>query len=1614
MKRSCLAPPRLAALTVPRGALRALSLASIAALAAACTGSDSAGQVVHVNEVPAVAPVDAGTRADFDHTSLKPGVLTTSREQDDVVQVQRDKLVFPASDAAEVARQWPVGAPVVGNRKSSTGTGVNPFGYLRKVKGISSDGTNVVVATEPATLADVLTGDAHLSADPRVAIPIDTTGVNLDDYFGNYPAGAPPSAASGADAGAGDAGPDGGMMAMRRPPPPAQPHGLVPGRAPGHLRDEPIGSTKQADFGSFVSGVWSDTTQVVGDALSDGEAAAAAVTSGIPGIPYSVDYSAFFDITGTQSVFALQGVKKTFTSKRGKSVTVAISGTADLTGTMTYSPTFALDATIGVGGVTQFAASATGDFSLDAKLDVTTSVTAAPGTDPLDAVDLATLLAAGPETGKVDPVRVLSSKPIAGPVIAGIPTTYVMELWVDCSFGVQATMVGALDMTLSAPGSSVEVDYALPGIWTPKANVNLSPSAVGSITGGGGVSVECGITPRVNWLFADVGGPYLGIRGALRAHAGYVETCDATSKVSTHPDGQAKLGVDGILDATIGGSVDAWGVADLQLGEIGVWHHEWDDLWSKQYSYPKGGFGWCASHCDDAAKDSDETAVDCGGAICNPCPGGAACNQDMDCTTGHCHGGACVDSCHDGVKDGYETDVDCGYSCNIVCAVGKACKNNGDCVNGFCRADHVCGDPCTDGALDDDEVDVDCGGSCAARCPTGAACTGDGDCQTGVCEATTHRCIVSPCIDGTKDYGESDVDCGHVCPGACGVSRACVVDADCASGVCSVAGLCVASRCQDGKKDGAETNVDCGGGACAGCADGATCGTGADCLSGLCHGFRHFCTSDPCNDGLKDGDEAGIDCGGSKCGPCGLGKACATGSDCASGFCSARNACVESQCRDGRKNGNELDVDCGGSCPLACGQGSPCTQPSDCLSGLCSATTGKCIGNRCLDTVKDGDETDVDCGGTCPTACALGKSCKAAGDCASHICNTQTETCVATRCQDGVRDDAETGVDCGGGTCAACGIGGACSQDSDCTGICAPGSKTCVLNHCFDFLADADETGVDCGGALCGGCKVGVACKLDRDCTSGACGAAGTCAKDRCSDGKVDGTETAIDCGGSCAGCAVGQACGKGTDCGSGACSASTHTCLAGCTTGADCSTTICNAVSGACVTTACQDGVQDGKESGVDCGGGCPTGCGVGAVCAVPADCASGACNVSTLLCVVDHCSDGAKSGDETDVDCGGSLCTPCASSLGCALDSDCQSTLCNQKVQVCVDSHCFDGRKDADEGGVDCGGSTCGKCANGSGCARAADCLSTYCAIAQGVCVADHCQDGVTDAGEGGVDCGAACPSNYLCAVGSTCNNGTDCTTLDCKAGFCANQPANKTCLDWYGAGYTTDGTYTGFFGANEHSIYCDMANGGWQVVWARDSGACAIPTLDPSNGSVAENDATSRMGVGNIAGDGLGQISPEEQSLPTFNAWCYTGGVELRQNLPAAASGPSYDFIRFTAYEVGNKTYTSLAIPRTALLIDWGASGWVLNNNVGGYYWCRGNSYWSVGGGCKGWTTLGDGYDFSTSAAPNTGLTMAELWMNGTYGSGTQYLFGTAVETPASQSPSQPGANQVLWVR
>ncbi len=216
---------------------------------------------------------------------------------------------------------------------------------------------------------------------------------------------------------------------------------------------------------------------------------------------------------------------------------------------------------------------------------------------------------------------------------------------------------------------------------------------------------------------------------------------------------------------------------------------------------------------------------------------------------------------------------------------------------------------------------------------------------------------------------------------------------------------------------------------------GAECAAGAECKSGICEGGA--CTAPKPDDGVKNGTETDADCGGGNGAPaCADGKSCASGPDCASKVCTG-GICQAAKGDDGAKNGDESDVDCGGSTTNAprCATDKACSAADDCESRVCDATKKTCNAPTSTDGVKNGDESDADCGGSTTAAprCDAGKSCNGHADCASDGCDDQKKCAVTRSCTQAN----------GGRTCGLGQVGEAGAQhESCCLSLPIPGSAT--------------------------------------------------------------------------------------------------------------------------------------------------------------------------------------------------------------------------------------------------------------------------------------------------------------------------------------------------------------------------------------------------------------------------------------------------------------------------------------------------------------------------------------------------------------------------------------------
>ena len=447
------------------------------------------------------------------------------------------------------------------------------------------------------------------------------------------------------------------------------------------------------------------------------------------------------------------------------------------------------------------------------------------------------------------------------------------------------------------------------------------------------------------------------------------------------------------------------------------------NYWVQVFGNPNGSNSEPAPTCTDGIQNGDETGVDCGGSCsaCEPTP-----------------------TCSDGIQNGDETGIDCGGSCS-------ACEP---------------APTCTDGIQNGDETGVDCGGSCSACEPASTCSDGiqNGD-ETGIdCGGSCSACEPAPtCTDGIQNGDETGVDCGGSC-------SACEP----------------APTCTDGIQNGDETGVDCGG-SCTACEPAPTCTDGiqnGDETGVDCGGSCSACEPAPtCTDGIQNGDETGVDCGGS-CNACSNGDLTAdlqellqlvnqARADQGRGALSIDPLLVQAAKRhsddmfnnnflshtgsDGSTLSNRINDSGYGWLNIAenVARGFTSSQSvhnawmnsaghranilNDVFEEIGLARTGnywvQVFGNpngsnsepasTCTDGIQNGDETGVDCGGSC-SACE------------------PTPTCT-----DGIQNGDETGVDCGG-SCSAC-----------------EAAPTCT-----DGIQNGDETGVDCGGS-CNACSNG-------------------------------------------------------------------------------------------------------------------------------------------------------------------------------------------------------------------------------------------------------------------------------------------------------------------------------------------------------------------------------------------------------------------------------------------------------------------------------------------------------------------------------------------------------------
>ena len=233
---------------------------------------------------------------------------------------------------------------------------------------------------------------------------------------------------------------------------------------------------------------------------------------------------------------------------------------------------------------------------------------------------------------------------------------------------------------------------------------------------------------------------------------------------------------------------------------------------------------------------------------------------------------------------------------------------------------------------------------------------------------------------------------------------------------------------------------------------------------------------------------------------------------------------------------------------------------------------------------------------------------------------------------------------------------------------------------------------------------------------------------------------------------------------------------------------------------------------------------------------------NCSTSgTCVPAQCVNGMLDGDETDTDCGGSMCDPCANTLGCVVAGDCESNFCDMSgggpggagggpaTGVCTpcggngDCATVEYCDTGDDGGTcvpdeadgfDCstfGADSCtsGNCADGVCCDTACGSTCEACTMVK-TGMADGTCANVMATTDPDMECPGttSCDGSGACALladGMVCSlsNGSECTSNNCVDGFCCGTTCGGSCVSCGLSG--SEGTCTPYMNGQDPESEC-----------------------------------------------------------------------------------------------------------------------------------------------------------------------------------------------------------------
>jgi uncharacterized repeat protein (TIGR01451 family) len=590
-------------------------------------------------------------------------------------------------------------------------------------------------------------------------------------------------------------------------------------------------------------------------------------------------------------------------------------------------------------------------------------------------------------------------------------------------------------------------------------------------------------------------------------------------------------------------------------------------------------------------------------------------------------------------------------------------------------------------------------------------------------------------------------------------------------------------------------------------------------------------------------------------------------------------------CSDGILNGTETDVDCGGQCPQACSTGQKCNVNPDCISDSC--VDGRCAIPSVLNSTCTSDGNNVTLhsagwpdhqDGICEGGFEGFTIFQAAANCASGQVKYFDYTCTdfalpppyapqrtwesdyaccvpdvctvggtvytagqpnpanpCQTCQPSVSTSAFTNIADG----TACNDGNACTSNDVCTaGVCAGTPYTCAApDQCHQagtcngdgtcsFADVADGTACNDGNACtqtdtcqAGVCTGGnpVVCNASDPChVAGVCNpATGQCSTPNAPDGTAcnDGNACTTNdvctngtCGGTAYSCAAPDQCHQAGTCnGDGTCSYANK---------AD--GTTCNDGNACTQTDTCQAGVCTGSNP---------------VVCAASDQChVAGTCNPSTGQCSNPNAPNGTTCNDgnactQTDT-CQAGVCKG-SNPVVCTASDQCHvAGVCNPSTGTCSNPNAANGTA----------------CNDGNACTSNDVCTNGTCGGTAYSCAApDQCHQAGTCNGDG--TCSYANRAN-----GTACNDGNACTSNDvCTGGVCGGTPytctptvcqSSSTCDGNGGCTIVNhpSGTACTSDGNACTSDVCDGAgNCTHPAISCDDGNACTTDTCDPTSGCV-----------------------------------------------------------------------------------------------------------------------------------------------------------------------------------